>query len=132
MRNINFRIRDKQLNKWMDLDTYQNMGAIEIENDGTLTLSPRFRFTQSMAICPDAFDVMQYTGLKDKNGQEIYEGDILVEYGNEIDYWTVEYSYGKFCGICDDICEDLYELSDLEVIGNIYDNPELFREGGTK
>ena len=66
--------------------------------------------------------LMQYTGLKDKNGKEIYEGDVVrhtqLEYVGEI-VWPryVETSAG----------EDYKEMQNdyLEIIGNIYENPEL-------
>ena len=67
MREIKFRIYDKQFKKWITLEHYKNLGAITVEKDGTLTLGSAFRFTDSMMICPESFDVMQYTGLKDKN-----------------------------------------------------------------
>lgn len=70
----------------------------------------------------DEWVVMEYTGLSDKYGTKIFEGDILREYSNVIDDWIVSYEYGKFIGTCDNVCEDVYELSDLEVIGNICEN----------
>lgn len=123
-REIKFRIWDTEDKKFLSLKDYQDLGVIEVENDGTLTLSPRFRFLTSMMIMPERFIPLQYTSLKDINGKEIYDGDILREYSNEVDDWIISYEYGKFIGTCDGVCEDLYELSDLEVIGNIYEREE--------
>jgi hypothetical protein len=80
------------------------------------------------------FVVEQYTGLKDKNGKEIYEGDIMsAGFANDIDrkvLLQVEYNVPCYHLInlsCGNITQslDIYDLSELEVIGNIHENPEL-------
>ena len=71
--------------------------------------------------------VGQYTGLTDKNGNRIFEGDICKHrsnYSGNTIISVVTYTDGHFLAL---VCENSgFELSEkLEVIGNIHDNPEL-------
>ncbi|WP_039098603.1 YopX family protein [Latilactobacillus curvatus] len=66
-------------------------------------------------------ELMQYTGLKDMNGVEIYEGDILQDPDDEGFCYEVEYDYGRFS--CGD--NDLIDCLGCNVVGNRFDNPEL-------
>lgn len=92
------------------------------------------------------FELMQYTGLKDQNGKEIYEGDILVPTNKEMrsivkfgeatvgdDFheqtfvgWYLENKNGAVDELND--FEVNSEYRKMEVIGNIHENPELLEK----
>ncbi|MEJ5012778.1 YopX family protein [Enterococcus faecium] len=91
-------------------------------------------------MAPDKYVLMQSTGLKDKNGVEIFEGDVVsVSVRNGFDYLdnkvcivknSIDYS-GLVCATVDEDLEyqifntELFEEYTYEVIGNIYENSEL-------
>lgn len=85
----------------------------------------------------DEIDLMQSTGLKDKNGQEIFEGDVVRQVRtqptieNETITGVVTMLEGAWLIVNDNeqLASDLWsETDENEIIGNIYENPELLED----
>ena len=131
MRDIKFRVWDTE-NKEM-------LGVQELDFEDTFYGG---RLSIRTDQYNDYFDIedmilMQYTGLKDKNGKEIYEGDIIKIYAEGLGgeaIGKIVYDEYDLAFVLRNEAEELSEClwyadQQIEVIGNIYDNPELLEKG---
>jgi len=139
MREIKFRAWSKEFRKMVDLQAITPLA---------LSIEPELVGARIGVYVPDddRLQIMQFTGLHDKNGAEIYEGDIVkTHFADEDLVGSIKYSekWAKFyfgvinkygCGVALDPESVFYwyyaeddegTTSIAEIIGNIYENPEL-------
>ena len=144
MREIKFRAKDYQTNKWVYGFLFMGKGddnrdyAFILQDKGlkvgTAAEDNAIEFTYDEAHLVNKETICQFTGLRDKNGKEIYEGDIvqsLSEKKGYVAFLQQEMGYVVVWDSCDTRLGHRargggydHDLS-LEVIGNIYDNPKL-------
>lgn len=140
MRENKFKIWDKTRNKMLT----SNCGEFLLTQEGNAVFHQNGDNPLEALIEQIEYEVLQYTGLKDKNGTEIYEGDIIRTHENRIQkvIWhnngfKLEYKFKRsYRGESYWETRKDIELSEtnnkrwgIKVIGNIYENPELLKEG---
>ena len=131
MREIKFRVWNTETNKMI----------VNVKEMGVFALQSIYSIDEFLVIpTNEKYPLMQYTGLKDKNGVDIYEGDICrcwggAEFNGYYEYnkiYEVKWQGSGFEMVIDD-CGYGWNYSSgfeyIEVIGNIYENPELLKEG---
>jgi len=126
-------VNAKEMKRVVKIDMTSDVITCEIEVDSEYTFRPLFVTGEY----PDVV-LTQSTGIKDKNGADVYEGDIIE--ATISSRWTgvsrwigvVKYSVERASYILEDINEFLSDFTYLkqssngfEIIGNIYENPEL-------
>lgn len=139
MREIKFRVYDEDYKKMRYLNDLHD--SITFRENGNA-----YYHNLQTGLGDWFSDLMQYTGLKDKNGVEIYEGDIIDIHQtvNGYNQFVIEHNNYKFSARyynqkAKEIgnwynydLDELFELNEyekeLEVIGNIYENKELLGE----
>ncbi len=143
MREILFRGKEKSNGEWVDGGVVQGILHELWQNAerAYITVFPQYLSTLKL-VEVDPSTLGQYTGLTDENGKKIFEGDIVRYMERQFDgedvpiVGVVEYLEGGFVVSRHSLNRWLWNgadgnirLREIEVIGNIHDNPELVKGG---
>lgn len=143
MREIIFRGKRLDTGEWVEGDLRH--GGYYLNDPDVYIVCPFAGTIINYRVDPTT--VGQYTSLRDKNCKRIFEGDMLKPFDDEIDKMVVEFHYGSFLlclygergymgegGWVEEGNYGVFESEplssygdDIEVIGNIHDNPELLK-----
>ena len=122
--------RDIKFRAWVKLENDKQSYAGLYEVEGLDFFNSLVKVERASHFCHKIFrfeevELMQHTGLKDKNGVEIYEGDIfIINESKPEEVNSVEFDDGEYRLIPHGLSLPEWRLNG-EVIGNIYENPEL-------
>ena len=131
-REIKFRAWDKDVEEWFYSDKEYDDHFFEFKNGKLICFGIQEDCGGDIYEPPhpesyECESVEQYTGLKDKHGKEIYEGDLIINLSrNNRKPHEVVFGYGCYLGNYRDLKYVIgHELDEISVIGNIHENKDL-------
>jgi uncharacterized phage protein (TIGR01671 family) len=126
MREIKFRAWDKIVREMLYPVWEKDPRGTEVYLYRSIEY-PNNTSSLSWVIAKDAFIPLQYTGLHDKNGKEIFEGDIVASSDRGVG--KVRFTCCEFVLSSKHFDDNLYSVDNgcLEIIGNVYENPNLLK-----
>lgn len=130
MRTIKFRAWDKEIKQMYQVDTLGLNGGSTFTHSAEPILNEETGETDTCKLL-DNCEIMQFTGLLDKNEKEIYEGDVIniseTSYHKEFNA-KIKFEEGKFI-IDNFLAGDLCNFNQsCEVVGNLYENGSLLNK----
>jgi len=125
-REIKFRAWDVKNQTWIDINGLSIWFGLHPDSGSVYGVTEQGNLREYPI---NEVALMQYTGIKDRNGVEIYEGDIIKVASNAVATIIYFTPYAQFIGQQGNFLMDLNDGNRYEVIGNIYENPELLKGG---